>query len=321
MSFIRIYFLSMLLGLGLWSLVVWGQVGNPTKGSQWIAEAYKHKEKYAKSIETPKIVIVAGSNGLFGIDSGMLGKAFNMPVVNMCVNAGIDLPPILEHGKRVIKEGDTVLLPLEYPLYSYNGEPIVQMIDYLYAREPRMLDTISYQEQFWILWHLSIKRLYAGYMDGKDTPISKGVYGVHNIDFRGDQLLIDSRLQQDAMRRELANQKPETYGIGYKKDALGWEYLEQFVQWCRARDVQVVFMPSTLMDDPFYHNDPKEKSYYKSIANRVREQGWIYVGDPYSYMYAPSLYFNTNFHLNSQGRKIRTQQMIEELGKKSNILK
>jgi hypothetical protein len=303
----------MFICLGLWTLVVWGQSGNPTKGSQWVAEVYKHKERYANSIITPKIVVVAGSNGLFGIDSGMLERAFGMRVVNMCVNAGVDLPPIVEHAKRVIKRGDIVLMPLEYPLYSYDGEPIVQMIDYLYSREPTMIDEIGYMEQFWMLWHISAERLYRGYRDGVDTPIIKGVYRVDNIDLFGDQLHTDSSLQTEAMREVLSTQKAEQYGKKFKKEALGWEYLESFVEWCRVRGVRVYFMPSTLMDDPYYHNNPKEREFYTNLPKIIRAKGWSYIGEPYRYMYSKSLYFNTNFHLNSRGREIRTKQMIEDL--------
>ncbi|RUA00014.1 MAG: hypothetical protein DSY89_07400, partial [Deltaproteobacteria bacterium] len=58
------------------------------------------KEKIAKSIQTKKIVIVAGSNALFGIKSKMLSKALHMPVLNYGVNAGIELPLTLELAKR-----------------------------------------------------------------------------------------------------------------------------------------------------------------------------------------------------------------------------
>ncbi len=293
--------------------MVWGQIGNPTKSSQWVAEVYRDKEQYANSILTPKIVVVAGSNGLFGVDSGMLQRAFGMRVVNMCVNAGVDLPPILLHAKRVIDRGDIVLMPLEYPLYSYDGEPIVQMIDYLYAREANMIEELSYLEQFWMLWHISTKRLYRGYSDGVDSPITKGVYGVHNIDFRGDQLHTDSSLQTEAMRDELATQKAEQYGEKFEREGLGWEYLESFVEWCRSRDVKVYFMPSTLMDNPHYHNDPKKREFYTNLPQIIRDRGWSYIGEPYNYMYDKSLYFNTNFHLNSRGREIRTRQMIEDI--------
>ena len=311
--FIRLYFIFMLLSLGLWTLMVWGQIGSPTKSSQWVAEVYKHKEQYANTVKTPKIVVVAGSNGLFGVDSGILKRAFGREVVNMCVNAGVDLPPILEHAKRVIKRGDIVLMPLEYPLYSYDGEPIVQMIDYLYAREPSMIERLGYLEQFWMLWHISKDRLDRGYSDGADIPITKGVYGVHNIDRYGDQLHTDSSYQTEAMREELDNHKAESYGEEFRSDSLGWNYLEEFVEWCRDRGVSIYFLPSTLMDNPHYHNDPKKREFYTNLPQIIRDRGWSYIGEPYNYMYDKSLYFNTNFHLNSRGREIRTKQMIEDI--------
>jgi len=150
--------------------------------SQWIYDVYKKKESIAKGIKSRKILIVAGSNALFDIDSQMLSKYFKLPVINYGVNAGIELPLILYLAKRVINKSDVVLLPLEYPIYSYNGKAGFQMIDYLLAREPSFFWELTLEEQFYILWHISLKRVLDGYFYKGDKSTLSGVYGVHNID-------------------------------------------------------------------------------------------------------------------------------------------
>jgi len=93
---------------------------------------------------------------------------------------------------------------------------------------------------------------------------------------------------------EIADKNPETYGKEYNQNSLGWKYLKEFISWCDKRKVKVIFIPSTLMD----------------IA---KSKGLNYIGEPFDYMYNKSLYFNTNFHLNNIGRKIRTEQIIKDL--------
>jgi hypothetical protein len=313
MRFIFIYFISIIVSILIWFGIVYFQIGNHTNSSQWVADVYHFKDNI--KISKPKIVIVAGSNGLFGIDSKMIKEAFGYEVLNDCVNAGVELPSILYHAKRVIKKGDIVIMPLEYPLYSYNGEAGEQMIDYIYAREPKVLDDLGFLERFWIFWHIGYDRLYRGYFDRDDIKNLAGVYGVHNVDKNGDQIKTEIKYKTKQMRAELeiADKNPESYGEKYIDNSLGWEDLQEFVQWAKDRDVRVVFVPSTLMDNQYYHNSKKESWFYRNISKIVEDKGFNYVGEPYDYMYPKSLYFNTNFHLINQGREIRTKKLIEDL--------
>ena len=309
------FFGTVLLCFVGWGVLVTGQAGNPTRMSQWISDAYLKKMQIARKIEGKKIVIVAGSNALFGIDSGMLSKAFHMPVVNDAVNAGIELPCTLFMAQKVIRPGDIVLLPLEYPMYSYEGKPGIQMIDFLLAREPECFWNLTWKERFYIVWHVSLKRVWKGYSGYKNTPVTSGLYGAHHIDRHGDQTGTDLSHRTAAMYEEVLQHSshPESYGKAFDMEALGWEYLEKFVEWGKAHDVKIIFMPSTLMRHESYRNDPQEKWFYTHIAEEIRRRGWAYVGEPYEYMYEPALYFNTNFHLIDSARKMRTQKMIEDL--------
>ena len=128
--FIKNFIIFFILTTILWIFIILGQVNNPTKMSQWIFDAYNKKEQIANKIKGKKIIIVAGSNALFGIDSKMLSSYFKLPVVNDGVNAGIYLPLILEISKRIINKGDIVLAPLEPDMYSYNVKPYLERVRY-----------------------------------------------------------------------------------------------------------------------------------------------------------------------------------------------
>jgi len=316
-----VFFGTVVLCFVCWVILVSGQAGHPTRMSQWISDAYGKKMQIATHIKKRKILIVAGSNALFGIDSGMLSKAFHMPVVNDAVNAGIELPCTLFMAKKVIRRGDIVLMPLEYPMYSYEGKPGVQMIDFLLSREPKCFWKLTWEERFYLLWHVSLKRVWEGYSDSKESPVTSGLYGAHHIDRYGDQTHTSIRYRTEDMYREVLRyaKQPEMYGKQFDPHALGWKYLQKFVEWCSARNVKVIFMPSTLMWHTQYESDTKERWFYTHIAKEVRKRGWIYVGNPYDYMYKKQWYFNTNFHLIERGRKMRTAQMIADL-KKSGYL-
>lgn len=321
MKFLYTYLALSLLLIFAWGGVVWMQMGKPTRMSQWVWDAYQKKEQLSQKIERPKLVIVAGSNALFGVDSKILSKAYDLPVLNDGVNAGIGLPTILSMARRVIHPHDCVIVPLEYPLYSYDGKAGVQMIDFVLSRVPALFLQLSLQEQLYILWHISFDRVLKGYRDDSQVPITKGLYSAMHIDVYGDQNETEIRYQKpylEELRREHIN-KAEKYAKTFDREAIGWSYLEAFVEWCRARDVKVIFMPSTLMWDSSYKSDSKEHAFYSQLPQEVRKRGWQYVGDPYDYMYESGLYFNTKYHLIDRGRVIRTEQMIKDLNESARV--
>ena len=317
MKFLYSYLIASLLLLLGWGVSLWMQMGQPTLMSQWVWDAYQKKEHISQEIESPKIVIVAGSNALFGVDSNMLSKAYDMPVLNDGVNAGIGLPAILFMARRVINPHDIVIIPLEYPLYSYDGKAGVQMIDFILSRVPHLFFQLSLQEQLYIAWHISFERVWRGYMDDSQAPITKGLYTALHIDAHGDQNKTELRYRAaylDELQREHINH-PVKFAKDFDREAIGWSYLEEFVSWCSARSVKVVFMPSTLMWDRSYKEDSKEHAFYSHLPQEVRKRGWEYVGDPYEYMYDNRFYFNTKYHLINSGRAIRTKQMIADLNR------
>lgn len=319
MFFVR--FIITLIALFLsWTTIVFLQSGNPTLSSQWICDVYKKKVEIAHNINQRKIVIVSGSNALFGINSEMLQKTFNIPVVNFGVNAGVMLPYTLHKAKEVIERGDIVLMPLEYPMYSYNGVPNRQMIDYIFSRDIDAFFKLTLKEQFYMIWSITLSRVYDGYFYRGGSIIKDGLYRVGNINKYGDQINIDVKYQTKEMRDKLNRLKPKRYGREYNSKSLGWRYLEEFVSWCKSKGIKVIFMPTTIMRFDSYFNDVKERWFYENIAKEVKNRGWIYIGNPYDYMYPKNLYFNTPFHLTNKGREIRTKQIIEDLSKNKELL-
>jgi len=306
--FLFIYFLT-------WLLLIFGEVHNPTLMSQWIYDVYKKKETIAKSIKGRKVVIMAGSNALFGIDSHKLSQYFKLPVLNDGVNAGIELPLILYMAKRVINPNDIILAPLEYPMYSYNGKAGIQMIDYLLSREPSFFWQLSIKEQFYIIWHIPINRLIDGYFYKGGKRIQSGIYGVHHINQYGDQIKTEKKYKKKYMFEKIKKYEdnPEKYGKEFNSNSLGWDYLEKFIKWSRDRNVTVIFMPSVLMKHKSYFNNPIEQKFYKNIGKIVENRGWRYIGKPFDYMYNPLYFFNTNFHLIKKGQILNTNKIINNL--------
>lgn len=314
------FWLALLAGLVLTAVVwlgfIYGQLGNPTPS--WVHHAYLLKQQAAEAIQQPKIVIVSGSNALFGINSTLLSQTYQRPVVNQGVNAAMLLPYILYRSQQVLKPGDIALLPLEYPLYLYNGETNTQLIDQILARDPGFFWQLGWRERFKIVWETPFERVWQGYHLSDVQPPVTGLYGIHNIDpLTGDQRntgkarLVGQELREWETHRDM---EPHRYGKDDKPDNLAWRHLRNYIQWAEQHGVCLIFLPSAFHDRAFYREDPVERAFYAGLPSKIRVLGANYVGSPFNYMYGIDDLFNTEYHLTGEARQRHTTKLIKDLG-------
>ena len=81
-------------------------------------DAYNKKKDYLLKCNGSKFVIIAGSNGLFSHSAKVIEKEIGINGINYSLDAGLGIDLILEKGKEVLKQGDIVILPLEYGFYN-----------------------------------------------------------------------------------------------------------------------------------------------------------------------------------------------------------
>ena len=82
------------------------------------------KHQLLEKTESPRIILVGGSNVAFGIDSAAIQSRFNIPVVNLGLHAGFGLGRILDDALPFLHPGDILVIIPEYIHFSdtWNGE-------------------------------------------------------------------------------------------------------------------------------------------------------------------------------------------------------
>ena len=128
----------------------------------YMADAYSTKESYAKTIQQPKIVIVAGSNGLYSYNCAVFEEVLHKSCVNFAVSAGLGADIIFKKSLPVIKKGDIVLMPLEYDFYSkaHSMEGNLIANRYLANYDRDLLKEFPLSRQIAVLFSLSLKEVY-----------------------------------------------------------------------------------------------------------------------------------------------------------------
>ncbi len=295
--------------VGLWLLLLAGQVGRPVPTTQWVEKAYAQKLASADAIKQPKLVVVAGSAAMFGIDSGMLEQAVGRPVINLGVNAGVLSPYIQNYARQAIKPGDWVLLPVEYPMYHGRYSINYPFIDYWWENPGFRHMDVNLAQLAQVLWLTPLSRVLSGYQGLPSGFVVSGLYGPQNLDQRGDQLHSEASQQQIWMRGLVEQSAVETYGAQAQRWNANWASWKALADEVTAAGGCALFVPPPMLDRPAYHHG-QELRYYQSLPDQARAHGLNYVGSPLQTLYPMERFFDTNYHLNAESRHLYMQQLI-----------
>jgi len=80
-----------------------------------------YKLAYGHQLASPKIVILAGSNGRYSHRCAELTAVLNKPCVNASIGVGIGLDFLLDQWRPLLQRGDIVYMPLEYGQYRFSN--------------------------------------------------------------------------------------------------------------------------------------------------------------------------------------------------------
>lgn len=267
---------------------------------------------------------------MFSINSFILEKKLGLPTVNLGVNAGLGLPVILEKTLDVVESGDVVIIPLEYPLYSYDGDINQVMRDYYlsspmaYYQAMRLVRAslprwqfvkVVAKELFQIFMQTPLKRVIQGYAGLPDDFTVTGTYGPHHLDSRGDQTHSSIAEREIWMKQGVAQLPARSYGASFSPQAPGWAMLQHFQSQVRKRGACLLFVPPAFRFDPLYQENPTEHAFYKKLPSIARHHGLAFVGEPFDFMYGDGAMFDTDYHLVSEARDANTRRLLAVLTK------
>lgn len=304
----------------------------------WIRDVYTLKHHIAKNIKENKIVIISGSNGLFGIDSSLIENITGKKTLNMSAHAGLSLDFILEPRKLFLKKGDIAVLPLELECYRqktlYNDLTLEAVITW----DRKYYDDLSPWKKIEFISSCSPLRVAAGLFQKyirrqKRYTLSsaKIIAAAKNSWNKGDKKLKPGALYQnidrfgDIIENKGTTNKIKAVGYGGMASP-AWEIsshskkgISSFVNYCRENEIQVFFTwPSTLKSKRFDLNNRIIKSNLNKIKRFLNGLTVPVLGEPKDFHFERKYFFDTHYHLNRVGREIRTRRLITFLREQEN---
>lgn len=272
----------------------------------WDKESYDLKDNISKNIEEQKIVILSGSNGHFGISAEEMTKELGIKTVNYALDFSLGTYSF-EKAKKILKKGDIVFMPLEYEFYWYNEKNFFDEQP-AYARY-----ILTYDKEYYS--NLSILKkmrytlvqfddLLCNIMSRYILPTQ--VYESKTINQFGDETNYSN---PSSLENINPLSIPEDFSLN-KYD--GPKKILEFADWCKENNVHLIAsFPSTI-----YFEEYKNKEYQDFLSKIIRFYSIEKIdllGNPEDFFYEKNLFYDTIYHLNQEGKKVRTKFIIDEL--------
>ncbi len=298
----------------------------------WLNLTIVKKEQLAVKIQPDRkrILIVSGSNGLFGISAEKIARSTGIETINLSSHAGLGGEYILNRAAKIIRKGDIILLPIEYPLYyssgisddfedrsstlntfmiSYDRESLKQisslaLLRFLLRNAFQDIRTPEYQSYF--RGHLSRQDILARLQqqrDRKDDNCYSGLtinnFGDETCNVGRDNIQINPKVLEPALSPATNTEQIDPKG-----------YIRKFVTASNSIGAKIIplYPVSTYSK---YSEAIAFKKCTQGIKNFWKDRNIEFHDTLQDALLAPDLMYNTPYHPKDTGRYQRTQKIIK----------
>jgi hypothetical protein len=272
-------------------------------------ESTVDKRRILDATVPPRIIFVGGSNLALGLDSEMIQAQTGTNVVNMGVHAALGLRYMIEQVKGNISPGDVIVVVPEYEQFSslMNGD--AHLAD-LVVLDPASLKYIRPQQYSVLLRYAPMPAQYAVTRKLSDllhrpTQDTGDIYNRESFNKQGDLLShLDKPNKQD-WQKKLAN---PTIDVEFDAEAIAM--LNEFESYVTGRGAKafLIFPPVPEV----LH--AKDKKFIENVYQQLKMRSQLPVlSAPGNYFLPLPLFYDNVYHLNSEGRRIRTEKVLSDL--------
>jgi hypothetical protein len=258
------------------------------------------KNNLLKKTQSPKIILAGGSNLAFGINSEKIQTALGMPVINMGVHGGFGLGRILDDLSPYLNNGDILVIIPEYSHFSssWNGED---------AAFNLIFDSGFFKNHFnrlLVSTFYGFPKNFMMYLKGKIESIfphlpNQNAYSRDGFNEYGDYI---KHLNSESIQFE-----PSEAIIMINQSY--FHLFLRFVDEFKKRGIMV------LISYPCYESESFDASqdFIKELDSLFRTNNLTVISKPDDYRLFREYFYDTSYHLNAEGRQLRTARLIENL--------
>jgi hypothetical protein len=261
------------------------------------------------SVPSPRLILMSGSSMAFGVDSDLLSRELEIPVVNASLHFKLGSRFMMDQLKATVRKGDIVLITLEYVVTSKGKCEEKLMAADFYPPAKDWIHFTSFSEEVgaYTIHRLADFKLLMGeaWSGTRTRPIS--INDTTSAFFRkcfgknGDLLGHLNNPQPKFDVPEISND------VEFSKQI---EDLNDFEIFAKQKGVTVFFTFPSYVESGFERNMPVIKKIEQQFRDKLK---FPILGSPENSVMDDKFFYDSVFHLNAQGRKIFSTRLIQLL--------
>jgi hypothetical protein len=285
-----------------WIGLFYLEFGMQTQTSYERCENVRLKREIGQGVGDPKLVVIAGSSAARGVNAEILSQVTGRRAVNFGLFAAVGPDLILYEARRILKPGDVALLALEYNHFAYDA-PTADAIDYVLGCGGQYFRELPWFEKLRYVFGLNFERIYRSLRLNPRT-ISKGI-SQPGITAQGDIKLTPEFFPplSESTRTRMSLYRPMQISIN--PQSYGAQAVSRFIAWAKENHITVLATwPNTI-----YFPEYRQTPCFDDLRRFYADRGVTMVGAVSSSLLPLSLFYNTQYHLNIAGIKVRSKQL------------
>ncbi|WP_150141157.1 hypothetical protein [Candidatus Enterovibrio escicola] len=282
-------------------------VGMQTERSARLCTPIKKRIDIGSQIEEQKVVLIGGSGVRAGFSAELLSKNMDIRAFNFGLQAALGLEVILFEAKKILRPGDTAVLVFEYNQFIDHKWNDVRL-SYAFGCATDWFGTLSFSDKITALLAVELKRLYEVISYGTGT-INKSQSENNYGNKFGDREKKSFPKLSDEQKYRLSLYQPLQFNFTHSSDQAS--VFKDFVSYAKEKDIKVIVSwPNTIR-----HEEYQKLGTFSSLESFFESLGLQIIGKPSLGLYPVTSFYDTQYHLNYDAIKVRTEDFIEEINK------
>ena len=294
---------SKLLGLALAIILAQGIIFFLPSSSYWSAmfDGYLYKTNMLNQIDGPRIIIISGSSGAYGIDSELIEAQTGLPVINMSLNAGLGLRVMLNDVKSKVRAGDLVVLATEYEHFFGTLRDGDHNLLWVIHKQPTKLIELSFPEQYYVLAKYGPSFSQERFKER--LSLNRTSYDLSDFYNRNGDFVrhLDTNALTELQYKNRINRLP------FNDEAI--RDIHQFTNAVEQREGTVIYLFPPMAETQYNYLD-NQQSVRKAYNELLAVSGLTVANTPKASVYSDERFFDTVYHLNGDGRRQHSEAVI-----------
>jgi hypothetical protein len=274
----------------------------------WLRIMYEQKMAIAKEVQAPqRVLIVGGSGAHYTVDAKLMQEKLGIPTLNIASDGPVGLDVILPSVSDVIKKGDIVVLIPEYLLLLDDdgfGDRSGQFGIAIGKPGLGNIPTKQLAQDWMLLGAPTLRAVTKSSLDVIEKGHLTGYYS-DPVTANGDPTVMKKRTNSEWWALKINN--------SVSPHAL--QRIREFKQEVEAKGATLVLGLSWIYGSP----DPKTLGNIRKTAEELGKIAPVlYDKETFNVHTDSSLFADTHYHLNPEGRRTRTSELVDQL-KAANI--